>query len=558
MKRFLFCCLAAALIFAMLLPLGALASERPLWEQWGYESLEEFLEDNRMTEDEYFELERWRDTDQPDDEEQHRLEALEEMGGTPGIINVMYNGEFIKFGNALPEISGSAAFVPARPFFEAIGANFSYDAQSRAINMELGDMNARIVIGQSAMFTTQSGDEKEHYLGAAPYIKSGVTFIPIGAVSEALGFEVFWDSEYGCVVILDTEGVIAEIDKNFTIYNKMYDMPLNALSGDGATYGIDLNLLVAVTLFNSLDGDTAVEMGAEITILSDGRNFSMTGKGDFSQLPGLLLDDEMYMYYDDDELELIKRLPDALKDAEIELIVNSDENTVYVRLPVLSEFIPEVPKGAWIAVSGVSDFFEMIEIEDILEEISFVGIFGRSSMGADIVSEVHRRYWRRNHIFMYEEIMEIARNNITMYGDDKFKKNGNDYTLTITLDDMVTDAGGGYYGLNSFTKYDLELIIKTDGEEVTDIAGKHIYRYGWWSVTQYAYELAMSRDSLYIGFEVHQQNSMVVRIEMDAKSAQSTQKIPTVPPEGDTVISIEELFPDEFQTAGGVLLLGSD
>ena len=44
MKKLITWCLLLALILAFLCPLTVFAAEKPLWEEWGAESLEEFLE----------------------------------------------------------------------------------------------------------------------------------------------------------------------------------------------------------------------------------------------------------------------------------------------------------------------------------------------------------------------------------------------------------------------------------------------------------------------------------------------------------------------------------
>ena len=58
MKKITLFVLSLAIVFALVCPLAASASQYiPLWAEWGYDSLEEFLELMYMTEEEYYMLE---------------------------------------------------------------------------------------------------------------------------------------------------------------------------------------------------------------------------------------------------------------------------------------------------------------------------------------------------------------------------------------------------------------------------------------------------------------------------------------------------------------------
>ena len=185
MKKLISLCLALVLVFALAFPLSALATEEtppsepasptpqevpPLWEEWGFESLEELLITIGMTEEEYykFEAEQWqyqedqirREEEYLQEYRQRRIKEFEELGGTYGTINVMFNGEFIRFAESIPEIAGNSLFVPSVPFFEAMGAAVSFDSETLEITAEFPDRVLYFVLGQDKMTVAENGEER--------------------------------------------------------------------------------------------------------------------------------------------------------------------------------------------------------------------------------------------------------------------------------------------------------------------------------------------------------------------------------------------------------------
>ena len=604
MKKYLRGSLAVILVFAILCPLtvfsGVAAPPAPapedwydafedtegwydddwdddlyIWEDYGYDTAEEFLESyiriyGDISFTEFFSFIWWSKYYDISNEEYQaleeawnkareelrlrRLKELEELGGTPGIINIMYNDSFIKFPGAVTEITDGSTFVPALQFFETLGATVSFDGQKKAVIAEFEDRSAIFVMGRDIMTILENDKEEEFFIYSEPYIKNGVSYIPVRAVAEALGFDVFWDNIYKAVVVIDKKAIIEEIDKDFTIVNSLLAMSFDAEVGDG-THKTVFDIAFSITQFDSLDGDTTGNANANITIISDGLNFSMKGAADISAIIDLYLADLMRYsyYYDEEELEMIIRQYDMFRKIEAEIIFNYDEDIVYVKAPLLSEVLPGLPADAWISVSNVSRYFERLGYmmgsgyEYFTDGLGISSVVGGASMGEILYAELsyYAYPWSRNQIFMYSDLMDSVGYGKAFIGDEKFAKNGNDYTLIITFEDMIETAKefDEYLDMSLF---DLEVTIKTNGASVTGVTGSVVWRDDYYYITQYKCELDISSTEMYFYFEVHEKNEMAISIEITASTVETNQAIPSGPPAGAKIIAIEDLFPDDF------------
>ena len=557
--------------------------EEPLWVLLDYtvDSLDEFLEKYEIEMDVYIELEQhWEDMIetfrkerewQQEYYERRKAEMLERLGGIPGIVNVMVNGEFVKFAEtAVPERKDGHTYTPAKLFFEALGAEVKFDNRARVITAEFEDYSAVIAIGSDRMFISGDGDRREVDLGAESYISpGGSSYVPVRAVAEAFGLDVYWDSFYETVVIIDTAGLMADIDKDFTKLNKLLKMSLNTAADPVGILKSVLSVIVSVKLFDSLDGDTDAKLGADLTMVSDGQNFNMTVNIKLDGLVGLILAEYPYSQAEIDEImesEEMKTL-ELFFDTKAEIIYNYDEDTLYIKAPFLTPLIPELPAGAWISVGDASrelallfyppDLYYIMgepEADDPDDPEADDEFVSDPSVGALIVSD-NSYYQTRNQIFLYSYIKGDADDLRSLLGDDKIKVNGNDYSLKLTLDDILGEEDEDddlyyyYYYRYVQSAFDLEVDIKTDGEAITRVSGKYFMResyYYYSGVTQTKCEFDISAEHISISYEVHEKNSYVVGVDADLKTAETTGPVLTAPPAGEKVVPIEELFPDEF------------
>ena len=537
------------------------SAEVPFWLARYMNSKEEFMEEHGLDEGEYQVLEEaWQRALKKAQGEraQHRTRELEGLGGTPGIINVIINGDFIKFDGDVPEIVDELAFVPAKPFFEALGATASYDAQTYGLTASFDGWSVGVVAGRDTVSITESaGAEHELPIDIAPYINVDVLYIPVRAVAEELGYDVFWDRAFRAVVIIEPDRVVSEIDKDFAVVNSLFEMASIRPPVGETTYKTVLEMLISITRLNSLDGDNTSNVTADISILSDGLNFSMAGVVDLSALAGILFDENMHGAFDDEGLPEIFGQLDELGDIEVELIFNYDEGMMYIKAPILSAFAPEVPEGAWVSIGGLDEYSNAFALEGLMEELGLSAFAEGMSIGAIIYSNalpnnnyVHYEDDYNNYsgytnpIYLYSEVMANAAFAKALIGDDKFVKNGDDFILALTLEELL--AAEEEFGMEiDSSEFDLKIAIRTKDGEIMGIDGEFLYReikYYGYSETRYACKFDINQAAINFDLEIHEKNSQIIRIGIESETSETNMPVQLEPPEGDKVIPFEDII----------------
>ncbi|HBY19476.1 MAG: hypothetical protein A2Y24_07015 [Clostridiales bacterium GWE2_32_10] len=111
-----------------------------------------------------------------------------------------------------PIIKDGRTLVPVRFISESLGAKVEYNNSNKTSNISFGDDNIELTIGSKNMiYTHKSFDnviqqyviaDSDTELDVPAQIINDRTFVPIRALVEALGKEVFWDDR-GLIVISD-------------------------------------------------------------------------------------------------------------------------------------------------------------------------------------------------------------------------------------------------------------------------------------------------------------------------------------------------------------------
>ena len=527
------------------------SSDMPFWQVWGAYSKDDFMKWNDIDAEGYQVLEEaWQRTREKVRAVQNllRIDELDLLGGTPGIINVMYNGEFVKFTNAVPEMTGDSTFVPAKAFFETLGATVSYDVPTRVITAKFDDWSLEFAAGKDTISVTKNETKSVRPIALEPYTKKGVSYIPIRTVAEVLEFDVYWDVYFRTVVIIDLENIAAEINKDFTIVNSLLKMPMNLYPDGDTTYKSVFDILVSITQFDSMDGDTTTNIDANITVFTNGRNFSMTGEINLSNLLTMIFEEyTSYDIYDEDDevTEMVKKL-NEIQRVKAELIFNYDEGMLYIRVPVLSEFIPEITKGAWISISGFDKYDIFSRPSSILEGLGLEEYYESISIGTMIVSDSYYNQYS-NQVHLYDELMDSAGLMKTLLGDEKFVKNSEGYTLELTLEELL--AASEQFDEDIYAdEFELKINIKIKDGKITGVSGGFVYReamdsmYYSNNIMRYTCKFDINMEKIYFSLEVHERNSQKVQIEIKSESVKTSTPVPSKPPKGDKVIPIEELI----------------
>ncbi len=108
-------------------------------------------------------------------------------------IQVSVGGSLVKL-SAVPRMEKGTTMVPLRDVAEALGAKVTWtpltNGKSKIVLTRVGK-SATLTVGSKSMQTMKG---KSVTLDVAPYVRNGVTLVPLRAVSELLGAVVAWDS----------------------------------------------------------------------------------------------------------------------------------------------------------------------------------------------------------------------------------------------------------------------------------------------------------------------------------------------------------------------------
>ena len=226
-----------------------------------YDSPEEYMEYWEMTEEEFLDemvlYQTWELLKA--EEHQNQVDALKEaMGGVPGQIGVMLNGEYVRFPDAIPEVTGGRTMVPVRPIVEALGGQA--EMTDGKVICQAGGVRLTFTPGSSEVLTEYTGGElpgdgQMFPMDCAPYIKGGRTYVPVRFLGEILGYRVSWDSDFETAVLTDLEALAAEIDGRFTILNRMLAVQSYTME-EGKSLRGTVKGDLTFTAFDTLNGNT--------------------------------------------------------------------------------------------------------------------------------------------------------------------------------------------------------------------------------------------------------------------------------------------------------------
>lgn len=205
MKKLLALLLTAALMLS--LGVGALAYEDltpPLWQRWGYDSLEEYLAD-------------WDET-----EEEYAQEVAEELAyrAEQDAFIATYDPETHDFTPALWEYYGYGSKAEMLEDWEMDEAGYAAQVDSELFDYESRDwtyedwdawyeanaaemlLEEKAALGLVYEINIMADGEALSFLpDAAPVIRNSCTMAPLGVIVQALHAEATWDNDTGAVTI---------------------------------------------------------------------------------------------------------------------------------------------------------------------------------------------------------------------------------------------------------------------------------------------------------------------------------------------------------------------
>jgi uncharacterized protein YkwD len=105
-------------------------------------------------------------------------------------ISIYINGETYQFGQE-PVIINGFTLVPMRAFFEALGAQVTWESATQRVLGKKGAVEVQLTIGQTLAWK----NNQPAILAQPAQLINGTTMVPLRFIGEVLGAVVHWDSQ---------------------------------------------------------------------------------------------------------------------------------------------------------------------------------------------------------------------------------------------------------------------------------------------------------------------------------------------------------------------------
>ena len=385
----------------------------------GSMSPEEYMAYFEMTEEEFLdEMVLWQVYALLEAEEERSwADAIKTaLGGVPGQIGVMVNGEYVKFPDAVPEVTGGRTMVPVRAIVEALDGEA--DMAGGKVTCKANDTSLTFTPGSSEVLVEYTGGElpgdgQIFPMDCAPYIKGGRTYVPVRFLGEILGYEVGWDGQFQTAVLLDRDELAARYDEHFTIMNRV-QANRGLTMEEGKNYKADVKGNLTVTAFDTLNGNQTykADLSASQILNSEAANAKLSLK--LSDNLRTMLKDSTSN--DPEVHERLDLVLDALED--LELIV-TEKGLGWLHAAALDEAAGE--KNVWLGLDLGAEWGQLAFAQT-----------GDATMGSVLAAMIDVDSVES----LPTTVSPAAQLLYELYGDDKFTTSGGVSTRTIGLDDL--------------------------------------------------------------------------------------------------------------------------
>ena len=386
----------------------------------GSMSPEEYMAYFEMTEEEFLdEMVLWQVSALLEAEEERSwVDAIKTaLGGVPGQIGVMVNGEYVKFPDAVPEVTGGRTMVPVRAIVEALDGEA--DMAGGKVTCKANDTSLTFTPGSSEVLVEYTGGElpgdgQIFPMDCAPYIKGGRTYVPVRFLGEILGYEVGWDGQFQTAVLLDRDELAARYDEHFTIMNRVQANRGPAME-EGKNYKADVKGNLTVTAFDTLNGNQTykADLSASQILNSEAANAKLSLK--LSDNLRTMLKDSTSN--DPEVRERLDLVLDALED--LELIV-TEKGLGWLHAAALDEAAGE--KNVWLGLDLGAEWGQLAFAQT-----------GDATMGSVLAAMIDVDSVES----LPTTVSPAAQLLYELYGDHKFTTSGGVSTRTIGLDDLL-------------------------------------------------------------------------------------------------------------------------
>ena len=263
-------------------------------------------------------------------------------------VSVQLDGELLSFSDAAPEIVDGRTFLPYRAVFTALGAQVSYEADSRTAVAVRDGVTVRVPIGSTRVTVTEDGESAELEMDVASYVKNGATYVPVRFMAQAMGCLVGWDGETRTVILIDAVKLAEEAveGRSYSWLERYHDFLERFRTGSWAVEGeLDywleedgVKLAETTASFRGLTaGESRMELALTMTVdRSAWYEQQAAAMGLTLEQAGVSQD------------ELYTRL-------ELELRSDTDRGTAYLYPQTVVGQVDGLTQGSWVSMDGSAE-----------------------------------------------------------------------------------------------------------------------------------------------------------------------------------------------------------
>lgn len=227
-------------------------------------------------------------------------------------IKVLVNGVEVEFADAEPFIEDDRTLVPMRAIFEALGAEVTWDDETKTVVSydPISEVSITMQIGSNTMFV----DETPVELDVPAKIVNDRTVVPVRAIAEGMNSLVDWNAEERLVIV--TKDMEAQIANPWLAFETIDELN-EAIGKSGAeyTYSVrDLNselILVKLDGYRYLPDDNLAEIQAVYTVGSSADITVRTQPGD-ADISGIYGGEKIEEYILDNSLVEVYKLENTI------------------------------------------------------------------------------------------------------------------------------------------------------------------------------------------------------------------------------------------------------
>ena len=466
-------------------------------------------------------------------------------------INVMIDGQYMTFNAAVPKIINGRTMVPFRQIFNALGADVTYNDETRVVGATLGDISISFKAGEKELvFYDASGAAVIHEMDVVPYLDAalGTTYVPARFVAEALNYKVDWDEAERTVVIINFEKLFAGLEEDFSIISKFNTPELDA----NKTYKTVLTMDLLFKLADQ-DQEVSLPMAISMTALQKG----MTMSGDMTMdmdLSELLTASEAEITEEDQKiLDLFKNSKYEMKmDEDLNIYIKSNLFDVIKELSGTEDFPLDGETWLKISLDDVTAMYQAmginIDFRDLMEQSSSMDLQDTIDMinEMDLPMTVHT----------YSELTSAINVVKTLFGDEAFtvKTEGDTTTYTLTDGQTKLQALLAATGLE-LSNVDLQMSFSEKNGTLADynFVMKFDLNQGEEKVS-FSFTMSGSDYSSSIGNLTLNINDMIVySIDISCTVTETDESFTSAPGADEKVVSLSDLV----NVAGTVTVSGS-